>query len=234
MPLLRRLLSAGGWIANMANQSLASRNFGHDESIGPVLLFFYSALGIGMAWAFIASVTYASSRTVTPGSLQQWQWFGLAALLVAVVVLMNAGWYVGLVPFAATNTADPGTPASSGQSEMDLAVRVTGVVENDNLDQRRYRNRPARLTGTTLSVMPSPLEVLAGWGKPVRKAPVRPDLGAWKGLGIERGTAYLVTGTLPALRFAWKYGPLILAFESAADRDLAFGYLGAEWSRIGT
>jgi hypothetical protein len=206
----------------MANQSLASRNFGHDESIQPFLLFFYDALGLLAACALIVS---AGVRT--DDGLPKSAHVAIAFLIVGLVALMNAGWYVGLVPFAATHTADPEVPAGSGPSEIDIAVRVTGVVENDNLDQRRYRNRPARLTGTTLSVMPSPLEVLAGWGKPVRKAPVRPDLATQTGLGIERGTAYLVTGTQPALRFAWKYGPLILAFKSATDRDLAFGYLGA-------
>lgn len=230
MDLLRRLLSAGGWIANMANQSLSSRNFGHDESVRPFLLFFYDALVLLMACAFIVG----KEAVGTSDPLPRWAWVPIGCLIVGLVIVMNAGWYVGLVPFAATNAADPEVPAGSGPSEIDIAVRVTGVVENDNLDQRRYRNRPARLTGTTLSVMPAPLEFLAGWGRPIRKAPVRPDLASQTGLGIERGTAYLVTGTRPALRFAWKYGPLILAFESAADRDLAFGYLGAEWSRSGT
>jgi hypothetical protein len=213
----------------MANQTLASRNFGHDESVRPGLLFFYDALGLGIAW----SALVVSTGVGVSNGVPRWVWVPIAFLIVGLVVLMNAGWYVGLVPFAVTNTADLEAPASSGPSEMDLAVRVTGVIENDNLDQRRYRNRPARLTGTTLSVRPTMFEFSVWSGRRVGKAPVRPDLATWTGLGIERGTAYLVTGTRPALRFAWKYGPLILAFESATDRDLAFGFLSARWSNSG-
>ena len=224
MKYVRRLLSAGGWIANMANQSLVSRNFGHDESIQPFLLFFYDALGLLMACVFIVG----KGGVGTSGGVARWAWDPLGFLIVGLVILVNAGWYVGLVPFAATNAADLEVPARPGPSDIDIAVRVTGVLENDNLDQRRYRNRPARLTGTTLSVMPSPLQFSARTR--VGKMPVQPDLATWTGLGIERGTAYLVTGTRPALRFAWKYGPLILAFESATDRDLAFGFLSARWS----
>lgn len=225
MQYMRRLLSAGGWIANMANQTLQGGNSGHDESVRPSLLFFYDALVLLMACALIVS---AGSRY--DDGLSKPAHGPIAFLIVCLVFLVNAGWYVGLVPFAATNTAEPGAPATAAPSEIDLAVRVTGVVENDNLDQRRYRHRPARLTGTTLSVKPTMFEFSVWSGRRVGKAPVRPDLATWKGLGIERGTAYLVMGTRPALRFAWKYGPLILAFESATDRDLAFGFLSARWS----
>jgi hypothetical protein len=159
----------------------------------------------------------------------RWAWDPFGFLIVGLVVLVNAGWHVGLVPFAATNAADPEVPAGSGPNDIDLDVCVTGVVENDNLDQRRYRNRPARLSGTTLSVKPTMFEFSMWSGKRIGQAAVRPDLATWTGLGIERGTAYLVTVTRPALRFTWKYGPLILAFESTTDRDLAFGYLGAAW-----
>jgi hypothetical protein len=221
MDPLRRLLSAGGWLANLANQRNSRYgNASNDEAVRPLSMFFYSALGIGMALAFIASVTYASSRTVTPGSSQQWQWFGLAGLLLAVVVLMNAGWYVGLVPFVAL-TAGQDALAASPPAGIDIDVGVTGVVENDLGDRRRYRDRSARLTGSTLDVHP--------WnaGRGFKgEAPVRPDLGIHK--------AVLFRVRRPAVRFIWKYGPVILTFRSTAERDLAFGYLGAAWLRSGT
>jgi hypothetical protein len=225
MEYMRRLLSAGGWIANMANQPTSYRNLGFDEQIRPFFLFLYDALGLLIASAFIVSTGVGTSD-----GLPRWVWVPNGCLIVGLVILVNAGWYVGLVPFVAKDAADPEVPSSSGPSEFDLATRVTGVVENDNGDQRRYRNRPARLTGTTLSVMPWLLEPSVKSPRRVGRVPVRPDLATRTGLGIERGTAYLVTGTRPALRFAWKYGPLILVFESATDRDLAFGFLGARWS----
>jgi hypothetical protein len=210
----------------MANQTLVSRNLGHDESVRPVFLFCYDALGLLVACALIVGKEAVGTSDGTP----RWALVAQGCLIVGLVILMNAGWYVGLVPFAATNTAEPGAPATAAPSEIGLAVRVTGVVENDNLDQRRYRHRPARLTGTTLSVKPTMFEFSVWSGRRVGKAPVRPDLATWKGSGIERGTAYLVMGTRPALRFTWKHGPLILAFESATDRDLAFAFLSARWS----
>src|ERR1035437_807550 len=226
MQYVRRLLSAGGWIANMANQTLVSKNLGHDVSIRPFQLLFYDALGFLMACAFIVGKEAVGTSDGSPS----WAWVAKGCLIVGLVILVNAGWYVGLVPFVANDVADPGAPSTSGPSEMDLAVRAKGVVEGDNLAQRRSRNRPARLNGTTLSVMPWFLEALVTSPGRAGKAPVCPDLATWTGLGIERGTAYLVMGTRPALRFAWKYGPLILAFESATDRDLAFAFLSARWS----
>ena len=221
---MRRLLSAGGWLANMANQrNSRCGNASNDEAVRPLSMFFYSALGILIACAFIASVTYASRGTVTPGSSQQWQWFGLAGLLLAVVVLMNAGWYVGLVPFVPL-TAGPDALAAPTPTGIDIDVGVTGVVENVLGDKRRYRNRPARLTGSTLDVHP--------WNRRrgfKGEAPVRPELGLYKGTDLERGTAVLVTARRPAVRFIWRYGPIILTFRSTAERDLAFGYLGAQW-----
>lgn len=227
MQYVRRLLSAGGWLAHVANKEFSNRNLSSDQQVRPFMLFFWDALALLIATSFFE----VSTGVGISGGLPRWAWAPLGSLIVGLVILVNAGWYVGLVPFAATNAADPATPAASEPSEIDLSVRVTGVVENDLGDQRRYRNRPARLDGTMLSVKPP--SRLIPWlpeSMFVGKAPVRPDLAARKGLGIERGTAYLVTATRPALRFAWKYGPLVLAFESTAERDLAFGFLSARLS----
>ena len=228
MDLMRRLLSAGGWLAHMANQQPLG-GLSNDEAIRPAFVFAYSAMGLVGVWGSYATAGgYESGGRVTPPSSEPGLWFGLAGLFLVAIALMNAGWFMGLVPFVAL-TAGPDALAATTPNGIDIEVGITGVVENVLGDKRRYRNRPARLTGSTLDVHP--------WktvGRYVGKAPVRPDLAAYKATHLERGTAVLVTAKRPALRFNWKYGPVILTFRSAAERDLAFEYLGAEWSRRGT
>lgn len=232
MDLLRRLLSAGGWLAHVVNQQGGLGGRSRDEAVRPIAVFFFSAVGLVMVWAScFTAVGYQSGGKVTPPSSQPGLWFGLAGLSLAVVVLMNAGWYVGLVPFVALAAgSDSSVPSSPSGSDID--VGVTGVVENDLGDRRRYRDRPARLTGSRLDVHPwyTKGRWVAFYGG---RAPVRPDLGAYKVSDLERGTAVLVIARRPAVRFIWKHGPVILTFTSTAERDLAFVYLAAEWSRSG-
>ena len=231
MDLLRRLLSAGGWLAHVANQqSFGGRS--RDEAVRPVAPLFQSAVGLVMVWACCGvALGYQSGGKVTPPSAEPGLWLGLAGLVLAVVVVMDAGWYVGLVPFVAI-AAGSDSSFPSSPVEIDIEVGVTGVVENDLGDRRRYRDRPARLTGSRLDVHPwyTKGRWVAFYGG---RAPVRPDLGAYKGADLKQGTAVLVMSRRPAVRFIWKHGPVLLTFRSIAERDVAFRYLGAEWARSG-
>jgi hypothetical protein len=228
MDLLRRLLSAGGFLANLVNQRTYG-NRSNDRVIGPSWIFMFSALGLLSAWGlWFVAVGYQSGGRITPPSSEPWLYFGLAGLSLGVVALMNAGWYVGLVPFVAL-PHEPVTRAGSPPSQLDIEVGVTGVVENVLGDRRRYRDRPARMTGATLDVRPWTKTPMYGG-----KAPVHPDLGTFRASNLVRGTAYLVTAKRPAIRLTWKYGPVIITFKSVADRDLAFEFLAAAWSRRGT
>jgi hypothetical protein len=231
MDLLRRLLSAGGWLAHVVNQqSFGGRS--RDEAVRPIAVLFFSLVGLVFVWAsYGVAVGYESGGRVTQPSSQPLLQFGQAGLCLAVVGLMNAGWFMGLVPFVGL-AAGPESSVPYSPAGIDIDVGVTGVVENDLGDLRRYRDRPARLTGSSLDVHPwyTKGRWVAFYGG---RAPVRPDLEAYKGTDLERGTAVLVWAMRPAVRFIWKHGPVILTFTSTAERDRVFGYLGAEWSRSG-
>jgi hypothetical protein len=216
MNLLRRLLSAGGWLANIANQTSRYSNFGHDDAVRPVMIF--PAMGFLLffaAWFAVLSLGQPGSE---PGSA-----VGSAALCV-LAVLMGLGWRVGLVPFAPLPNVLP-VPAgesSWADSQLDVEVRTTGVVGYEQ--KRRFRNRPANLTRTTLTVYP--------WiGGLESKLPVASsDLGPRTISMIECGTAFLVTGTRPAIRLVWKHGPVILAFDDFDARDQVFARMvGRRW-----
>ncbi|HEX7490094.1 MAG TPA: hypothetical protein VF337_00130, partial [Candidatus Limnocylindrales bacterium] len=217
------------WLANQANQ-LQKMNDSHDTAVGPFAMLFQSALGIVGAWAcYEMAVGYQSGGRVTPPSSQPLLQFGLAGLCLAVVALMNAGWYVGLVPFVASKAGPEAVASTPTDADVDIDVGITGVVEDVRGHGRRYRDRPARLTGSNLDVHPWFL-VRRSRGN----APVRPELGLYKGTHLELGTAVLVLVRRPAVRFIWRHGPVILTFRSVAERDLVYGYLGALWSRSGT
>jgi hypothetical protein len=62
----------------MANQTLSMRNSGHDESVRPSLVFFYDALGLLMACAFIVGKEAAGTSDPVRGF-----WTPIGFVLVA-------------------------------------------------------------------------------------------------------------------------------------------------------
>jgi hypothetical protein len=215
LTILLRLLAAGGWLANMTNQApgLMDANVSHDKSTRARWLFVWAA-------AFLVAGTavgLSGLRGPNPIAL------GIAAVLYTAVVMMLAGWAVGLVPFVALRDepaaperrsrrkpADPADPAAG------IPVRVTGIVESLEGRRRLYRHRPATLTGSRLEVHP-----VEGPDVP-RLNRVVPDLGLETIGDARRGTAWTFAGPLPAIRLNWHHGPVLLAFEDGEVRDRVF------------
>jgi hypothetical protein len=221
--LLLRLVSAGGWLANMLNQASGFRgpNTGHDESVKPRMLWAW------IACFLIAAIALGADMTRVPNAASA---VGAVVALVAAV-LAWAGWNTGLVPFRedAAPATTSGTTTTPGAATAPLviepiAVHVTGVVEDENRKPRRYRHRDARLEGGRLDV-----DGLGGGGRQVI-VPVRPDFGLEAIMNPVRGTAWLVSGGRPAIRLERHAGRVLLAFDDGATRDAVFARMdGGDW-----
>ena len=210
MPILLRLVSAGGWLANMLNQASGTRgpNVGHDESVQPRMLWVW--VGALLLLAVIFGVDLRSHPNPAAAAI--------AILSTFLAVLVHAGWRAGLVPFApddsrAWQVPKPATGTGIAAPNEPVPVRVTGVVEDEERRLRRYRHRPARLVGGRLKV--------AGPGSAAigEQTRVRPDFGLEAIANPVGGTAWLVSGGRPALRLERHAGPVVLAFDDAVVRD---------------
>jgi hypothetical protein len=217
--LLLRLVSAGGWLANMLNQASGFRgpNIGHDESVKPRMLWAWITCFVIVAVAMGADMTRVPNAISAVG----------AVVALAAAVLTWAGWNAGLVPFredraTATDPAPAAAPAPVPAEP--IAVQVTGVVEDENRKPRLFRHRRARLEGGRLDV-----EGLGGGGHQVI-VPVRPDFGLEAIMNPIPGTAWLVNGGRPALRLERHAGRVLLTFDDAATRDAVLARMdGGDW-----
>jgi hypothetical protein len=222
--LLLRLVSAGGWLANMLNQASGFRgpNIGHDESVKPRMLWAWIGCLAIVGIALVADMTRVPNAASAVG----------AVVTLAAAVLMWAGWNAGLVPFredraaAAEGGPAPGAMVAtpSAAAAEPIAVHVTGVVEDEDRKPRLFRHRPARLEGGRLDV-----EGLDGGGRQ-EIVPVRPDFGLEAIMNPVPGTAWLVSGGRPAIRLERHAGRVLLAFNDAATRDAVLARTdGGDW-----
>jgi hypothetical protein len=202
------LLSAGGLLANDANQLDITRR---DGAVRPGMIFFGTAVVLGLV------VTTAVAYPDAAG-------LAISACGLGVAILMWLGWFAGLVPFEPlpVGAATPVAAPAWADSQLDLEVRVTGVVEDTAGNRRRYRDRLANLAGTRLTVYTK-----AG---AIDTIPVTPDFGPPTISMIECGTAYLVASERPAIRVHWKHGSVILTFDDPEWRDRVFARMvGRPW-----
>jgi hypothetical protein len=213
LTFLLRLVSAGGWLANMANQAsgLRAPNIGHDESVRPRMIWAWIVclviVGIGLGYDLL--------RVPSPVTAS------IALAAPAIAALMLAGWRAGLVPFVAdprpmVTTAAASAPTETSATDATVAVRITGVVEDEHRLLRRYRYRRATLEGGRVEV-----QGLGGGGRH-EIVPVRPDFGLESISNTTRGTAWLLTGGRPAMRLERHVGPVVLTFDQVATRDAIF------------
>jgi hypothetical protein len=156
----------------------------------------------------------------------------VAAFLTALAVLMGLGMAAGLVPFRALRSdSDPLTSAGRGPLGS-MRVWVTGIVDPDGRP-RRYRHRPALLeqegvANIRLSVFPwTSLLRRSGLGRKggaprltIPSAQIALETATLR--RVDRGTAYLVTATRPAIRIVSKHGSLVLDFQDRTARDRVF------------
>lgn len=233
MRLTLRIVSFGGWLANMINQDSLMDSDNSDRTFPGLILVVVFGLGLGpvviAVLTVLAVIGVEAHAPYAPGEagtvLLMCLLFGGASLL------LTAGWLVRFVPFVPDSDQTPGQvePLAIGWS---LPMNATGIV-GVRRRQSRFRHRP----GVVERRAPNELHVFVKLNSMIGSDVTGPWSNAETARllpsnisKVRRGTAHLVTETRPAIELCWLHGPILLDFADADSRDRVYAEL-VGWTR---
>ena len=233
MNAVRRFLSAGGWLANMLNQFAGPVDFAdHDSSIRPGAIFVVLSIPflmasltvIGMAGWVLRGASPPQAKLSGP-ALAVFD-VALLSLLLSFIALVAYGWVSGFVPFVAYRADVPESDETDVLDEQPVRLGLTGIVAlADPSVRRRYRNRPAALVLKDGEIKLLVDRWRTGYRFRHRSYAAVVGLDPGSVTAIVRGTAFLVSREMAAIRVATPQGPLVWTFATPESRDGAYNAL---------
>ena len=152
----------------------------------------------------------------------------LLLLCLAFIGGVVYGWIIGFVPFVPCATDTPLVDDSALPEDHPIRLGLTGIVALAvPTIRRRYRNRPSVLVLKEGKINFLVDRWRTQYFRRQRSYASVVSLDPADVSAIVRGTAYLVSKEMPAIRLDTPQGPLLLTFAAPEFRDRAYNALAA-------